>query len=74
LSRYFGMRSLSTLYGFNWMALGIASAIGPVVMGRAFDATRSYETALIALAAISVATAGLMLTLPATSSSRSPST
>lgn len=71
LSRYFGMRSLSTLYGFNWMALGIASAIGPVVMGRAFDATRSYDGALVGLALVSVATAALMLTLPAISRSRS---
>ena len=70
LSRYFGMRSLSTLYGFNWMALGIASAVGPVLMGRAFDAARSYDTALVTLALVSVATAALMLTLPATSSSR----
>ena len=32
LSRYFGLRSLATLYGFNWMALGLASAIGPILM------------------------------------------
>lgn len=64
LSRYFGMRSLSTLYGFNWMALGISSAIGPVLMGRAFDATGSYATVLSQLAAVTLATAGLMLTLP----------
>jgi MFS family permease len=67
LSRYFGMRSLSTLYGCNWMALGIASAIGPVVMGRVFDLTRTYETVLVVLALISVVTAMLMLTLPAPS-------
>ncbi len=38
LSRHFGLRSLSTLYGFAW---GAAGAAGPVVMGRAFDATGS---------------------------------
>ena len=64
LSRYFGMRSLSTLYGCNWMALGIASAIGPVLMGRAFDATGSYATVLSGLALVTLVTAVLMLTLP----------
>lgn len=67
LSRYFGMRSLSTLYGFNWMALGIASTIGPVVMGRAYDATRSYESVLVTLALVTIGAAALMLTLPAPS-------
>jgi MFS family permease len=67
LSRYFGMRSLSTLYGFNWMALGVASTIGPVMMGRAFDATRSYESVLVTLAVVTLGAAALMLTLPAPS-------
>lgn len=67
LSRYFGMRSLSTLYGFNWMALGLASTIGPVVMGRAYDATRSYESVLVTLALVTIGAAALMLTLPAPS-------
>src|SRR4029453_6170338 len=42
LSRYFGLRSLSTLYGVGWMAMGGGGAIGPLVMGRAFDASGSY--------------------------------
>jgi hypothetical protein len=33
-------------------------------MGRAFDATGSYATVLSQLAAVTLATAGLMLTLP----------
>ena len=32
LSRYFGLRSIATLYGFNWMAIGTAFAIGPLLM------------------------------------------
>ena len=40
LSRYFGLRSFSMLYGFCWTAYAIAGAIGPVLMGRAFDTTR----------------------------------
>src|SRR5689334_23705269 len=47
LSRYFGLRSISTLYGFSWMALGFSGIVGPILMGRAFDATGSYETVLI---------------------------
>lgn len=64
LSRYFGLRSLSTLYGLHWTAFGLSGAIGPVVMGRAFDATRSYDAVLMVFAAVLVGTAALMLTLP----------
>lgn len=64
LARYFGLRSLATLYGFNWMALGIAGAIGPILMGRAFDATGSYATILSQLAMVTLVVAALMLTLP----------
>ena len=65
LSRYFGLRSLATLYGFNWMALGAASALGPILMGRAHDATGTYSVILIQLAVVTLLSAALMLTLPA---------
>jgi MFS family permease len=71
LSRYFGLRSLATLYGFNWMALGTASAIGPILMGRAHDATGSYAMILSELALVTLVTAGLLLTLPAPRASAS---
>jgi MFS family permease len=71
LSRYFGLRSLATLYGFNWMALGTASAIGPVLMGRAHDATGSYAAILSGLAMVTLVTAGLFLTLPAPRAAKS---
>ncbi len=64
LSRYFGLRSLSTLYGLNWTAWGLAGAAGPILMGRAFDATGSYTIVLVALGAMTCASAGLMITLP----------
>jgi predicted MFS family arabinose efflux permease len=63
-SRYFGLRSLSTLYGFTWIATGLAAAIGPILMGRAFDATGSYETLLIRLSILTLAVAGLMFVMP----------
>jgi MFS family permease len=65
ISRYFGMRSLSALYGLNWMSLGVASAVGPILMGRAFDTARGYGPMLAQLALITIAAAALMLTLPA---------
>lgn len=64
LSRYFGLRSLSTLYGLSWTAWGVAGAIGPALMGRTFDSTGSYAIALAILAGITMAAALLMLTLP----------
>jgi predicted MFS family arabinose efflux permease len=65
LSRYFGLRSFSTLYGFTWTAYAMAAAIGPVLMGRAFDAAGSYETFLLQLSVITLASGGLMLFMPA---------
>jgi predicted MFS family arabinose efflux permease len=64
LTRYFGLRSFSTLYGFTWTAYAIAGAIGPVVMGRAFDATGSYTTLLTALAVATLVSASLFALLP----------
>jgi cyanate permease len=52
------------LYGINWTAWGLAGAAGPIVMGRAFDATGSYSVVLFGLGAMTLVAAGLMLTLP----------
>jgi predicted MFS family arabinose efflux permease len=64
-SRYFGLRAFSTLYGFTWTATGVAAAIGPVLMGRAFDATGSYTLMLQGFAAMTLAAASLILWMPA---------
>lgn len=64
LTRYFGLRSFSMLYGFTWTAYAFAGAIGPVLMGRAFDLTGSYVSLLTLLAAGTVAAGALMLALP----------
>jgi MFS family permease len=53
LTRYFGLRSFSTLYGLTWTFYAAAGAIGPVILGRAFDATGSY-TSLLSLLAIAL--------------------
>jgi cyanate permease len=55
---------LSILYGFSWTAYAIAGAIGPVIMGKAFDATGSYQAMLSGLALLTLVAASLMLLLP----------
>jgi MFS family permease len=65
LTRYFGLRSFSTLYGFTWTAYAFAGAIGPVLMGKAFDATGSYAALLAVLSVGTLLAAGLMTSLPA---------
>ncbi len=64
LARYFGLRSFATLYGFTWTAYAIAGGIGPMLMGRAFDATGSYQALLGGLAAATLGSAALMLLMP----------
>jgi predicted MFS family arabinose efflux permease len=64
LSRYFGLRSFSVLYGTTWTFYAIAGAIGPVLMGKAFDLTGSYEALLVRLAFGTFAVGALMLLLP----------
>jgi MFS family permease len=64
LTRYFGLRSFSTLYGFTWTAYAIAGAIGRMIMGRVFDLTGSYTMLLSLLASAGLLSAILMLSLP----------
>jgi predicted MFS family arabinose efflux permease len=64
LSRYLGLRSFAMLYGLTWTAYAIAGAVGPVLMGRAFDATGSYTALLTQLAAGTFLIAALMLLMP----------
>ncbi len=64
LARYFGLRSFATLYALTWTVYAIAGAIGPVIMGKAFDATGSYESLLMELAALTAVSAGLMFFVP----------
>jgi MFS family permease len=62
LTRYFGLRAFSTLYGLTWTFYAAAGATGPVILGRAFDSTGSYTSLLVILAgALSVAAATNLL-------------
>ena len=52
------------LYGLTWTFYAVAGAIGPVLMGKAFDVTGLYEALLVRLSAATLAVAALMLLLP----------
>ena len=69
LTRYFGLRAFSTLYGLTWTFYAAAGAIGPVILGRAFDATGSYASLLTLLAAALGLAAAANLLLPRYSNS-----
>ena len=64
LTRYFGLRAFSTLYGLTWTFYAAAAAVGPVILGRAFDSTGSYASLLIILAAALALAAAMNLALP----------
>jgi MFS family permease len=53
ISRYFGLRALGTAFGFAFGAFVLAGGLGPLMMGAAFDHTKSYR---IPLAGFFVAT------------------
>jgi predicted MFS family arabinose efflux permease len=46
LSRYFGLRSFATVYGYAFAAFMIAGAIGTLLMGAGFDHFHSYTVPL----------------------------
>src|SRR5580693_198751 len=75
LTRYFGLRAFSTLYGLTWTFYAAAGAIGPMIFGRAFDLTGSYTSLLIVLAVALALAAALNLLLPnySNSSAMNPS-
>ncbi len=45
-SRYFGMKRFGQLYGYLFASFVVGSAIGPYMMGLAFERLHSYEPAL----------------------------
>ena len=64
LTRYFGLRAFSTLYGLTWTFYAAAGAIGPVILGKTFDVTGSYASLLGVLAAMLAVAAAMNLLLP----------
>jgi MFS family permease len=64
LSRYFGLRTFSELYGYTWSAYAVAGAMGPLVMGRVFDQFHSYRTVLLVFAGLMALAALLFCFMP----------
>jgi hypothetical protein len=64
LTRYFGLRTFSTLYSLTWTFYAAAGAIGPVMLGCALDSTGSYSSLLVQLAGILSLAAAMNLLLP----------
>jgi MFS family permease len=64
LTRYFGLRAFSTLYGVTWTFYAASAAVGPIILGRAFDSTGSYTSLLVLLAGALTVAAVLNLLLP----------
>ncbi|MBV8551162.1 MAG: MFS transporter [Acidobacteriaceae bacterium] len=64
LTRYFGLRRFSELYGYTWSAYACAGALGPLVMGGMFDKTGSYRSTLLVFCGIVLVAAALFGLLP----------
>ena len=62
---FYGTRNMGVNYGLLFSAWGVAGIVGPVIAGRVFDATGTYEVAFYVAAVLSVvALAALMLSKP----------
>lgn len=64
LTRYFGLRRFSELYGYTWCVYAVAGASGPVAMGAVFDSTGSYRLMLIVALFMVLAAAVAFAALP----------
>jgi hypothetical protein len=61
-SRYFGLRSFATVYGYAFAAFMVAGALGTFMMGALFDHFHSYSAGL-GVAAIATTLAVALLPL-----------
>ncbi|WP_109487062.1 MFS transporter [Occallatibacter savannae] len=52
LSRYFGLKRLSTLYSLTWTAYAAGAAVSPILVGKLFDSLGSYRPGTIQLLAL----------------------
>ena len=59
----FGPRALSAILGCLYTAAGLGTLVGPTFAGATFDATGSYDAAILGCAALSFAGAGLAVAM-----------
>src|SRR5258708_1878524 len=62
-SRYFGMKRFGQLYGYLFACFVVGSAIGPAMMGLAFERLHSYEPALWTFGAFMIVASAAILGL-----------
>src|SRR6202035_5890174 len=62
-SRYFGMKRFGQLYGYLFASFVVGSAIGPTMMGLAFERLHSYEPALWMFSVFMLVASGAILSL-----------
>jgi MFS family permease len=62
-SRYFGMKRFGQLYGYLFASFVVGSAVGPYMMGLAFERLHSYEPALWSFGAFMLLASVLILCL-----------
>ena len=67
-ANYYGRGSLGSIHGLSRASQVVGFALGPLILGIAYDATGGYQTALIYFAVVAVSSSFLVL------SSRQPST
>lgn len=64
ISRYFGLRSFTEIYGYAFTSYAIAGALGPLLMGWGYDEWHSYLIPTRILAAAMFAGAMILALLP----------
>jgi nitrate/nitrite transporter NarK len=62
-SRYFSVASFGMLFGTIGAFIGLAGSTGPVLLNAVYDATQSYELALIGVIPVCLISASLFLLL-----------
>ena len=65
LGRFYGLKSLGTIFGIFGTGFSLAAISGPLVSGFLFDMTQSYQKPLIVAAAVSFVTAFVTLLIKA---------
>jgi MFS family permease len=63
VSRYFGLTAFAEIYGYLFAVFTLGGVVGPMLMGKAFDALSSYGLILAAFAVATLAASALMTRL-----------
>lgn len=63
IAHHFGLASFGRIFGWLYGAFAFGGMLGPLLMGKVFDATSSYDLALTVLIPATIVSAGLMLPL-----------